>query len=308
MISNVMNAKHDWRPLYPFCTRYLEVDGQQMHYLDEGQGETLLFVHGNPTWSFFWRNFVVSLRENYRCIVVDHVGCGLSEKPQQYDYCLSQHADNLQSVIEQLGLENITLLAHDWGGAIGTLAATRQAERFSRFVLFNTAAFPPPSIPLRIALCRFPLLGTIGMRGLNVFAAAAQSMATSRSGGLDPAVLAGLIAPYDNWANRVAIDRFVADIPMTRQHPTYAVLQQLEQDIQQFDALPCLLAWGMKDWCFTPKCLERFQQLLPRAVTAELSDAGHWVIEDQPQQTIDMVRDFLNHHPLEQTHRSALAP
>ena len=303
-----MASSNDWRPLYPFCTRHIELDGHRMHYIDEGQdspGNPLLFVHGNPTWSFYWRNFVRELRPEHRCIAVDHIGCGFSDKPQNYDYCLRTHADNLKSVIKELDLNNITLLAHDWGGAIGMLAATEMPERFSRFVLFNTGAFPPPRVPLRIASCRIPFLGTLGMRGLNSFAAAAQVMASHKPGGLDPAVLAGLILPYDSWANRVAIDAFVRDIPLTKKHPTYAVLEKLENDLGQFKDHPFQFIWGMEDWCFTPACLDQFLTHLPNAEVDRLTDAGHWVIEDDPDRCLKSVREFLTKNSLPSAMKSA---
>jgi haloalkane dehalogenase len=127
-----------------------------MHYLDEGPAtpagerrETLLFVHGNPTWSFHWRNLIALLRPRYRLIAPDHVGCGLSDKPQKF-LRLDDHIDNLVTLVETLDLENATLVAQDWGGAIGLGAMLRMPERLVRIVLFNTGAFPPRYITWRI--------------------------------------------------------------------------------------------------------------------------------------------------------------
>ena len=229
-----MQTTSDWRRLYPFCSQYATVDGHRMHYLDEGdQDETFLMVHGNPTWSFYYRRLVAAWRDRYRIVVPDHLGCGLSDKPEPYAYCLRQHADNLVALIEDLGLRNITLFAHDWGGAIGLAAAKVVPDRFQRFVLFNTGAFPPPRVPWRIAVCRTPILGRFAMRGLNLFARAAQTMATCHHRGLSEEVLAGLIAPYNSWANRVGIEAFVRDIPFTRRHPTYHELAQLEHWLKE---------------------------------------------------------------------------
>jgi pimeloyl-ACP methyl ester carboxylesterase len=152
----------DWRGLYPFCSRHLMLDGLRLHYLDEGHGEPLLMVHGNPTWSFYWRNLILGLRGDWRAVVPDHIGCGLSDKPQRYAYCLRQHIDNLVRLVESLELRNISLLGHDWGGAIGLGTALRLPDRFARLVLFNTGAFPPPFVPWRIRLCRLPWLGAVG--------------------------------------------------------------------------------------------------------------------------------------------------
>ena len=141
-----------WRSLYPFESHELLLDGHRYHYLDEGQGDVLLLVHGNPTWSFYWRNLVVALRQRYRVVVVDHIGCGLSDKPRQYHYRLSQHIQNLARLVRQLDLRAITLLAHDWGGAIGIGAALAEPDRYARFVMFNTAAYRSKRMPLRIRI------------------------------------------------------------------------------------------------------------------------------------------------------------
>ncbi len=292
----------DWRNLYRYGSRHFEIDGWRMHYLDEGNGEPLLMVHGNPTWSFYWRNLVQAWSPHrYRCVVPDHLGCGLSDKPQDYGYCLQQHADNLVALVEQLDLQGVTLLAHDWGGAIGLLAASQVPERFARFVLFNTGAFPPPRVPLRIAACRLPVIGRFMLRGMNAFATTAQVMATEFPGGLDQAVLDGLIAPYDTWANRVGIYHFVNDIPLTKSHPTYDVLANLESYLPQLDSKPVQFIWGMKDWCFTPQCLDKFVEHIPSANVHRIESAGHWVIEDAPEQVISVVDEFLAANPLAAT-------
>lgn len=288
----------DWRSLYPFCTRFETIDGQHMHYLDESPGDAtcdgnLVMVHGNPTWSFYWRNLIIGLRGRYRCVVPDHIGCGFSDKPQQYRYCLDQHANNLIELVERLRLRDVTMLGHDWGGAIGLLAATRRPELFRRFVLFNTGAFPPPRVPSRIAICRLPILGAIGLRCLNLFSRAALHMATELPSGLPPAVAEGLLAPYDSWTNRVGVYHFVRDIPLNANHPTHRVLAELEESLRQITDVPVQLIWGMKDWCFDPKCLERFIDIFPQAEVHRLAQAGHWVIEDAHAEIVPIVERFL---------------
>ncbi|HJN66192.1 MAG TPA: alpha/beta fold hydrolase, partial [Pirellulales bacterium] len=122
----------NWKSLFPFTSRWRNIGGHRMHYVDEGQGEPLLLVHGNPTWSFYWRNLILGLRDHYRVLAVDHIGCGLSDKPQQYPYRLRQHTDNLIAFVEQLDLNRLTLVAHDWGGPIGLGTALALKDRFSR--------------------------------------------------------------------------------------------------------------------------------------------------------------------------------
>lgn len=289
-----MAASDDWRSLYPFISHYFDVaPNVRMHYVDEGEGPPLLMVHGNPTWSFYWRNLVLAFRDRYRCVAPDHVGCGLSDKPHDYPYVLARRSDDLLRLIETLNLTDITLLVHDWGGAIGLGAALAAPERFSRLVLFNTGAFPPPFMPLPIRLCRTPLLGRVAVQGLNLFARAALRMATEKPERFTPAVRAGLLAPYDGWENRRAIERFVADIPMTRRHSTWQRLQDTEDQLPQLAHLPTMFIWGMRDWCFRPDCLERLRQSFPQAEVHRIGDAGHYVVEDAHERITPLLDQFL---------------
>jgi pimeloyl-ACP methyl ester carboxylesterase len=292
----VTRKDSDWRALYPFASQFAEIGGQRMHYLDEGRGPTLLLVHGNPTWSFHWRELIVGLRPKHRLVAPDHIGCGLSDKPQSYNYRLAQHIDNLVQLIETLNLCEITLLAQDWGGAIGLGAALRVPDRFSRFVLFNTAAFRSTretKIPWRIRICRTLLLGTFAVRGLNAFVRAALRMAVAKRDRLTPAVRAGITAPYDTWAHRVAIDRFVRDIPISRRHPSYATLAEIEHNLSRLADKPFQFIWGMRDWCFTPAFLDRFIGFFPSAEVHRFEDAGHWVVEDAHERIVSLIERFI---------------
>lgn len=295
----------DWHSLYPFASHEIRLGGLRYHYIDEGRGsehadEPLLMVHGNPTWSFYWRNLIVGLRDRNRAIAVDHIGCGLSDKPQDYPYTLAQHIDNLATLVERLSLRHITLLAHDWGGAIGLGTVERLKDRFARLILFNTGAYPPFFIPKRIAACRIPVFGTVAIRGFNAFAGAAIRMATEKPERMTPQVRAGLLAPYDSWRNRVANDRFVKDIPLSGRHPTWRTLEQIEAGLADLADLPIGLVWGMRDWCFTPACLDRFLTHWPAAEVERYEDAGHYVVEDAHERIVPWVRGFLDRHPLKQ--------
>jgi haloalkane dehalogenase len=281
--------------LFPYESDQLMVGGHALRYVDAGSGDrTLLCVHGNPTWSFYWRRVIDRFSPSLRVIAVDHLGCGRSDKPDRrsFDYSLASHRDNLTALIDHLDLQRITLLAHDWGGAIGLSSVLNRLDRLERIILLNTGAFPPPYVPWRIAACRIPLLGTLAVRGMNLFARAATRMAMSRQS-LSRDAASGLLAPYDSWANRVAIDAFVRDIPMSRRHPTFHTLSDLESRLPQLAKYPSLLIWGMQDWCFRPECLRRFQSLWPDAQSVEIGDAGHYVIEDAPQETLAAIASFL---------------
>ncbi len=285
----------DWRSLYPFVSNYLPLDGARLHYVDEGKrdGEPILFVHGNPTWSFHWRKLIGVLRANYRTIATDHVGCGLSDKPADYSYTLAQHTANLKKLVENLDLKNITLVAQDWGGAIGMGVASEMPERFRRFVLFNTGAFRSTRMPWRIAACRIPVVGKIALQGLNLFQHAAFRMALADPSKLSAAERAGYVAPYDSWANRQAIYRFVQDIPLRPSHPSYATLTKVEAGLSQFRDRPVQLIWGMQDWCFSPHFLERFLEFFPQAEAHRLAKAGHWVVEEAHEQIMPLMTEFL---------------
>lgn len=287
-------ATADWRPLYPFPSRFLSLDAGRYHYLDEGAGEPLLLVHGNPTWSFHWRKLIAAWSKHHRVLAVDHIGCGLSDKPATFDYRLASHSENLSRLVSELNLDGLTLVAQDWGGAIGLGAALRTPERFRRLVLFNTAAFRASAMPWRIRLCRTPGFGTVLVRGLNGFARAALHMAMEHSERLSAAERAGYLFPYDSWHNRIAIDRFVNDIPMRPGHPSYAELVKIERGLATFADRPTQLIWGMRDWCFTPRFLDRFLEFFPRAEAHRIADAGHWVVEDAHEQIIPLVEKFLN--------------
>jgi len=278
---------------YPFTPRSHSIDGMNYSYLDEGQGPILLFVHGNPTWSFAWRNLIKGLARDYRCIAVDHIGMGLSDKPGDYAYRIDQHIDNLSQLVKHLELQEITLIGHDWGGCIGMGAAVRNRERFHRFVMMNTAAFRSQRIPARIAACRIPVLGSLGVRGLNLFARSAITMAMADHTRMSPVIRQGYLFPYDSWAHRIAIQRFVEEIPLQPTHPSYQTLLEVETGLQEFQRHPWLFFWGEQDWCFTTKFLDEWQQRFPHAETVRFKDAGHYVFENAHERMLSKLQEFL---------------
>lgn len=278
-----------------FKSHWRAMPDGRMHYLDAGPrnaDETLLFVHGNPTWCFHWRRLISRFRKSYRCVAMDHLGMGISEIPVRRQR-LNRHTQNVARLVKQLDLQNITLVAQDWGGAIGLGALLRDRPRYRRIVLFNTGAFPPPRIPRRIAVCRTPVLGRVAVQGASAFSRAALSMTLNRRRQLSPEVAAGYLAPYDSWQRRAGVYNFVADIPTSPKHRTWQVLQRLEDRLPQLADLPTCLIWGMRDWCFTPECLERFEQAWPEARVHRLADVGHWVLEDAPTEAAELMQQFL---------------
>ena len=289
----VVNNFDSFKDLYPFTSLYFDLNPYKLHYLDEGEGEVLLFLHGNPTWSFYYRSLIQNFQGRYRCVAPDHIGCGFSDKPQDYSYTLTTHIDNLEKLVGFLGLKNITLMVHDWGGAIGMGLAVRKPELIKRLVLFNTASFLSMDIPLRIGLCRIPLLGTILIRYLNLFVRGVLRFGLKRRKRLTRNVRAGYLAPYDTFKNRIANLKFVQDIPMEQAVPSYSVIQYIERNLKQFDGYPILIIWGSQDFCFNVKFLNKWREIFPRAEVREVCNAGHLVVEDASDEIIPWIEGFL---------------
>ncbi len=279
-------------------TQAKKIEGLQLHYIDEGprDAEVLLFLHGNPTWSFAWRRVLRRLSKRYRCIAIDHIGCGLSDKPEDYPYRLANHVENAQSLVHELELQRFTLVAHDWGGAIAMGLARKLPSRVERIALANTAAFPFARIPWRIAACRIPVFGRLAVRGLNAFARAATFMTVEKP--LPPTVKRGYLLPYDGYANRVALSAFVEDIPMAKDHPSRSELESIAGSLQRFADRPIRLLWGMRDWCFTPAFLDEWLRIWPNAEVHRFDKAGHYVFEDAAGEFEDQLEDFLESHPV----------
>jgi len=281
----------EFKDLYPFQGKTLDLDGLKYNYLDEGDGpETMLMLHGNPTWSFFYRDLVKKYSEKYRVVVPDHIGCGLSDKPQDYQYTLENHISNVVKLVESLDLKNITLFVHDWGGAIGSGTAQRLKERFKRLVIFNTAAFVSNDIPFRISLCRLPVIGKFIVRCFNAFAGPATFMTTQKP--LPSKVKAAFLLPYDNWHNRIATHEFVRDIPLEENHRSRETLQKIDSGLKDLKDLPMLICWGKHDFCFHTGFMKIWQERFPDAESHEF-DAGHYLLEDKFDEISSTIDSFL---------------
>lgn len=282
------------KKLYPFKSHLLKMgDGNRIHYIDEGQGDVVVMIHGNPTWSFYYRDLIKELRTTFRCIAIDNMGCGLSDKPQKYPYCLEKHIENARQVIEFLKLERFHLVMHDWGCAIGMALAERWPERISSLTIMNGAAFHSSRIPMRINLCRLPIVGSFLIRGLNAFVRGSNRMSTVKK--LDPVVAAGYRFPYDSWKNRVAIRKFVTDIPLKTRHPSWETLTRIEESLFLLSQKRILLLWGNQDFCFTEWFLEEWKKFFRQASVVRFEDAGHYVLEDAKEKATSLIRQFMVH-------------
>lgn len=264
-----------------------------MHFLDEGKGPPVLCLHGNPSWSFLYRDLVRDLLPCHRVIVPDHLGCGLSEKPQDPSlYTLRKHVDRLEALLLHLRLGKLDLVFHDWGGAIGCALAARHPDWVRKAVVMNTAAFPTSRIPWSIAVCRWPLIGALLVRGMNAFVRAARFRTTVRP--LPTEVQEGFAWPYACWRDRIAIHQFVRDIPMHPRHRSWDALIQAERGVRVLRERPTLLLWGLRDWCFSPAFLREWQERLPQAQTAAMDHAGHFVLEDSEGNGRAVISRFLS--------------
>ncbi len=263
---------------YPFTPRFFDINGNRIAYLDEGSGPAIVCVHGNPTWSYMYRQVVSDFSKEYRVIALDHIGCGFSDKPQKFDYTLENHIRHLEYLLDYLGIKECALMVHDWGGAIGMGWAVEHVSQVRGVVVLNTAAFRSSRIPFRIALCRVPILGSLLVRGINGFARAALFMAVSKP--LEQPVAASFIAPYNSWKNRKAILEFVHDIPLEPEHRSYSKLQDIEFSLEKLASVPMLICWGGKDFCFTQHFYAQWLKCFPHAIAHYFPSAGHYILED----------------------------
>ncbi len=285
------------RSLYPFEGHHLDLGGVRMHYLDEGEGDPVVMVHGNPTWSFYYRRLVTALRGTNRCVVPDHVGMGLSDKPSdaRYPYRLRRRVDDLTRLLEHAGVrERVTLVVHDWGGMIGMAWAARNPDAIARLVILNTAAFPLPArrsfhAPLR--LTRTPLGGFL-VRRFNAFSAAATRLCVTRKP-LPRDVRRAYTAPYDSWDNRIATLRFVQDIPLAEGDPGYDIVRDTAAALPRFRDTPTRIFWGERDFVFDAPFLEEWERRMPHAVVRRFPDCGHYVLEDAADEIVPEVVRFV---------------
>ncbi len=284
--------------LYPFNGKYLAVrNGLRLHYLDEGEGRPVLMLHGNPSWSFYYRDLAAALRGGNRVIVPDHIGCGLSDKPgdDRYDYTLRSRVEDVETLLDSLQLkEKITLVVHDWGGMIGLAVATRRPERIEKIVVLNTGAFFLPgakTFPAALSLVRTPL-GALLVRGFNAFARGAAWTGCKRR--RMPAHLRrAYAAPYGNWADRIATLRFVQDIPLMPGDKAYALVDETQGKLPLLAEVPMLICWGLKDFVFDRHFLEEWRRRFPAAQVREFPDCGHYILEDAREEVVPLIKDFI---------------
>lgn len=292
-------------PAYEFQGHFACVRGLKFHYLDEGPKDAapVLMLHGNPSWSYYYRKLVSALRDEHRCIVPDHIGMGLSDKPGEdiYEFTLDRRVDDLASLLDELAVtKDVTLVLHDWGGMIGMTYASRYPDRIKRLVILNTAAFHLPegkSVPWQLKLSRIPFVNAVLNQGLNAFAKGAVKYCVTRRP-MQKEVADAYLAPYDTWHNRLAIRKFVEDIPLEPEDKGYDTIDKVIDSLQTFSRLPMLICWGLKDFVFDEDFLHEWERYLPNAEVHRFADAGHYILEDAAEDVIPLVSQFLKDNPI----------
>ena len=268
-------------------------------------------LHGNPSWSYYWRTLVAGLSDRYRCIVPDHVGMGLSDKPDddkgatpRYDYTLQSRVDDLEALLRHAGVDDatpVTLAVHDWGGMIGFGWALKHAAQVKRLVILNTAAFPMPTdkaMPWQIALGRDYSIGELVIRGFNAFSAGASWLGVERR--MPAEVRRAYVAPYNSWKNRISTIRFMQDIPLSPKDAAWPLLEAAGKALPSFANRPAFIGWGLKDFVFDQHFLARFRADLPQAQVHAFEDAGHYVLEDRHEVLVPAIRAFLDANPIQE--------
>ncbi|WDP92835.1 MAG: alpha/beta fold hydrolase [Desulfobacter sp.] len=304
MVSRIINNKRTstrgFEDLYPFEGKYLDIDGHKLHYLDEGEGSPVLMVHGNPTWSFYFRNLVTALSNTHRAIVPDHIGCGFSDKPgaHEYDYTLASRVADLTRLVDRICPEGkISLIVHDWGGMIGLAWALDHLDRIDKIIITNTSGFLLPrskQFPIRLGLIKYlKWFAVPAVLGGNSFSrGAAWGMGSQTP--LSPQVKKGLTAPYNSWKNRIATLKFVQDIPITCKDKSYGIVDRVGKNLHRLDPRQLLFLWGTRDFVFDVHFLNEFRRRFPEARAHVFEDAGHYLFEDKPRETLALIQSFLS--------------
>jgi haloalkane dehalogenase len=278
------------RQEYPFRSHYLPLEMGRLHYLDVGHGAPIVMVHGNPAWSFLYRHFVKGLSPDHRCIALDHIGFGLSDKPYDWSYHPADHARNLHVLIDQLGLRDITLVVQDWGGPIGLSYAVNQPENVRSLVIMNTWMWPVDDDWYYRAFSGFMggPLGRFLIRRFNFFVNGVMKMATGDRSKLSGAVHQHYVQPLANPADRRGCWVLPKEIIASTDW-----LRGLWEQRERISDKPALILWGLRDIAFREKELQTWQQLFTDGQVHRLEGVGHFVQEEYGQEAVPIVAKFL---------------
>jgi acyl-CoA synthetase (AMP-forming)/AMP-acid ligase II/pimeloyl-ACP methyl ester carboxylesterase len=298
------DSPRPYGPLYPFRSRFVTVGrgtatggtrGHRMHYVDEGSGPVVVCLHGNPTWGFLFRNLIAALRDDFRVIVPDHVGCGLSDQPGDVCFRAGDRIGHLEDLLAELGIGRFSLVMHDWGGPLGTGLAVRRPADVERLVYFNTTLAEMSLLPGMIRRAAAPVIGKLLTHDTMQFLKLLTSFGVVQA--MPEEVKRGYLRPYQTRAGRRAIWGFVQDIPFSPSHPTAPLMDDMVARLPTLADTPVKIIWGMKDPCFHPGILRQVAARFPQADVVRVPDASHLVLEDAPGRSIAAIREFLGPAP-----------
>lgn len=283
-LASARQKVRELEEIFPFESKYITVGGHACHYVDEGRGEPVVAVHGNPTWSFAFRHIIRRLAGRYRMVALDHIGCGLSARPpdSEYPYDLARRVVDFGEFVDRLNLDRVSLIVHDWGGVIATAWAVRNPSRVRAMVVLNSAAFLPPvtkRIPFPLLLARSQFPGALLVRGTDLFVRIALLTGAAK-GRLTEAERRGYLLPYGSWQDRRAVFRFVQDIPVNPEHRSHGLVRGTQDQLARLQGVPTLLCWGMRDFVFDETILNEWISRIPTAQVERYPEAGHFVFED----------------------------
>jgi len=282
----------DWidRTTYPFEFHQLDLEMGSMNYVDEGTGEPVVMVHGNPTWSFIYRHLIRQLAPEYRCVAMDHIGFGLSDKPPNWSYRPRDHADNLVALIEALDLTDITLVVQDWGGPIGLSYAVDHPENVKRLVILNSWMWPVDRDWYYLAFSKFMggPLGRVLIRRFNFFARFLMPQLYGDRRKLTDRIHRHYLEPLAEPDDRKGEWVFPREIVGSTDW-----LRALWSKRDRLADVSALIAWGMKDFAFREHELTAWRHVLPQASVVELEDAGHYVQEEAVEELGRAMNTFL---------------
>lgn len=290
-IMSLMTQAQDWidTTMYPFKNHYIELEAGKMHYADQGEGKTILFVHGTPAWSFLYRNYIDSLSKNYRCIAIDHIGFGLSDKPESFDGTPQSHSKNLSEFIEKLNLTDITIVVHDFGGPIGLSAAIQNNDKIKQVILFNTWLWETKSNTnaKRIDKLLNGRMGEFLYLNMNFSPKVLFKKGIYDKKKLTKQVHKQYIYPFPNKSSRRSLLKIGKSLVGSSDW-----YQEQWNQLNKLESKPWLVLWGTKDEFITPEYLEKWQRRLLNSKVIKY-DCGHFVQEEKPMETIEAIKSFL---------------
>lgn len=284
-----MNTKWLNRDEYPFNSNYVEINGVNMHYIDEGSGPVILFIHGTPSWSFDFRKIIKNLSANYRCIAIDHVGFGLSDKPREYDHSSKNHAANLENLLNHLNILKYTMVVHDFGGPIGLSLAIKNPDKVQKLIILNSWLWNTESEPEYKSLRKFIKTSIASFLYIYLnFSARFLLPGSFGKNKLRKEIRRQYVGPFRNSSERYGPLGFAKALIKDQEW-----FGKLWSEVNNIKHKPTLFIWGMADKFVGPKYLERFENTFVNSKSIRLDDVGHFPQEEAPAQVLSSIVKFL---------------